>query len=73
MQCSLFKNFYLLTVYDMTFKIFIIIGIAYEKLRKSIQNYDFLLLAFSTVHIQGVLLPDRQVLRDDSRYGDKHY
>ena len=25
------------------------------------------------MHIQGVLLPDRQTLRGDSRHEDKHY
>ena len=32
-----------------------------------------LMLRNNSVHIQGVLLPDRQTLRGDSRHEDKHY
>ena len=33
----------------------------------------FFIIGFKKVHIQGILLPDRQTLRGDSRYEDEHY
>ena len=47
----------------------------------TLENYfkqtEFDILSFfhtpSLWHIQGVLLPDRQTLRGDSRHEDKHY
>ena len=33
----------------------------------------FVLISENSFYIQGVLLPDRQTLRSDSRHEDKHY